>query len=563
MLVDGELGQEVNTYLETCESWGFSGAVLAQKGGKVIVRKGYGLARWHNNQPNSPTILFHLGQTSMHITAAAILLLESQGKLDTSASIAEYLPNVPKKHEDITVYDVLTHTSGFPSDGRSATGGSREDAHQNIMKGERKRKAGKAFELYENGYAMLLLIVEQVTQESFEEWVDENLFKPNGLKYTFFAKTMGMDEATLSAEYYTSRVVRNFSRSWTNRAANGVMTSVADLAIWCNALFAGKVLPPASLERMLTAHKGEYGCGWSITNSAGGRKVIQHGGTAGSWNSFIRYFPEDDVLILVLTNRPGWHQQVAWGISGLVLDEPNNTPPLPETIALSDAQASEFCGIWEDKGRRIVVQQEGDAFSIGCLDATTKSAVQGDPPTKPEKAPPKQKVIDEFAKLGMEMVTNLCNDDVSLIEQLKPPLATASWPQEVLSKSWPEHLARWGAVQDQELLTAFSDPQTTWIYVYVRLTHEKALRTVKIAFYGGRLKFIDLGGTDFHYQTTMLPIEKRILTSFDGLTEPPAILKLIGKGKSRKLELIPRDGKKIKLKLVKSFPNDNGKPEKL
>ncbi|NQU47483.1 MAG: beta-lactamase family protein [Planctomycetes bacterium] len=549
-LVDSELGTKVDAYLEECEALGFSGAVLVQKEQKVIVRKGYGKARWDTDAANSPIMLYDIASASKQITAAAILLLESQGKLDTTASIAKYLPDVPKQHKDITVYHLLTHTSGFPRNWPTGSGQDMEKALVNYFKAERKRKAGKKFEYYNGGYAMLAMIVEHVTKQKFEEWVDLNLFKPNGMKHTYFAETMGMDEAFLSAGYHSRKLTTSYIRGWGYRGMGGVVTSVADLALWCNALFSGKVLPPKALEKMLTPYKDQYGGGWYIFTTKGGRKVIQHGGSAPSFESYIRYFPEDDLLVLVLTNRPGWHWQVAWEIPGIVLNEPMDTPSLPEAIALSESKSAAFCGTWESKGRRIVVRQNGNGFSIAPLDSASKQVLLGMKSTKSEKDWPNDSEIQQSRKMGMDIVSNLQLGDVSIIEKHKTGYVPERWPSDILNTYWPKLLERWGKVKKQELLTAYYNPETKWNHVWVRLVLEKATRSVEICFFNDRIKILDLNAPEFPYLTSMVPIEGDVLTSFDYQATPPATLKLSGKGKSRKLELKSRGGEKIKFTLV-------------
>ncbi|MBC8404852.1 MAG: beta-lactamase family protein [Planctomycetes bacterium] len=549
-LVASELGTQVDAYLEECEALGFSGAVLVQKDKKVIVRKGYGKARWDTDAPNSPIMLYDIASASKQITAAAILLLESQGKLDTSASIAEYLPNVPKKHKDITVYHLLTHTSGFPRNGPSGSGQDMEKALEKYFQGERKSKGGKKFEYYNGGYAMLAMIVERVAKQKFEEWVDANLFKPIGMKHTYFAETMGMDEAFLSARYHSRDLTTNYIRGWGYRGMGGVVTSVADLAIWCNALFSGEVLPPEALEKMLTPYKDKYGGGWYIFTTDGGRKVIQHGGTSPGFQSYIRYFPEDDLLVLVLTNRAGWHWQVAWGIPGIVLNEPVNTPPLPETVELSKSKAAAFSGTWESKGRRIVVRQNENGFSIAPLDPDSKLALMGDEIHKPDKDSPKDSEVEASGKMGMDIISGLQLGDVSIIKRQMAGYIPKRWPDDILNDYWPKLLERWGKVEEQELLTAYYDPETKWNTVWVRLVMGKASRSVQICFFHDRIKILDLNAPEFPYLTTMVPIRDNILTSFDYQTTPPATLILSGKGKSRKLEMKSRNGEKIKFKLV-------------
>jgi CubicO group peptidase (beta-lactamase class C family) len=93
----------------------FIGSVLVARDNQVLLSKGYGSANLEWNIPNSPTTKFRLGSITKQFTAAAILLLEEQGKLKIEDPINKYLPDAPPAWDKITIYHMLTHTSGIPS----------------------------------------------------------------------------------------------------------------------------------------------------------------------------------------------------------------------------------------------------------------------------------------------------------------------------------------------------------------------------------------------------------------------------------------------------------------
>src|SRR5262245_33949170 len=94
----------------------FMGSVLVAKNGKVIFSKSYGMADLEWSVPNSPTTRFNIASMTKQFTAAAILLLEDRGKLKTNDSVKKYLPDAPSAWDKITIYHLLTHTSGIPED---------------------------------------------------------------------------------------------------------------------------------------------------------------------------------------------------------------------------------------------------------------------------------------------------------------------------------------------------------------------------------------------------------------------------------------------------------------
>src|SRR5215831_9906135 len=94
----------------------FMGSVLVAKSGKVIFSKSYGMADLEWSVPNSPTTKFNIASMTKQFTAASILLLEDRGKLKTDDLVKKYLPDAPESWDKITIYHLLTHTSGISDD---------------------------------------------------------------------------------------------------------------------------------------------------------------------------------------------------------------------------------------------------------------------------------------------------------------------------------------------------------------------------------------------------------------------------------------------------------------
>src|ERR1700687_497582 len=93
----------------------FMGTVLVVKDGKPLINEGYGSADLEWKLPNTPSVKFRLGSLTKQFTAAGILLLEERGKLKVEDPIGKYLPDAPEAWQKITIYNLLTHTSGIPS----------------------------------------------------------------------------------------------------------------------------------------------------------------------------------------------------------------------------------------------------------------------------------------------------------------------------------------------------------------------------------------------------------------------------------------------------------------
>src|SRR6516225_11395336 len=93
----------------------FMGSVLVARGGQVLLSKGYGSANLEWEIPNSPNTKFRLGSITKQFTAASILALEERGKLKVDDPVKQYLPDAPAAWDRITIFNLLTHTSGIPN----------------------------------------------------------------------------------------------------------------------------------------------------------------------------------------------------------------------------------------------------------------------------------------------------------------------------------------------------------------------------------------------------------------------------------------------------------------
>src|SRR6185369_2736899 len=157
----------------------FMGSVLVASKGKIIFSNGYSMADLEWNVPNSPTTRFNIASMTKQFTAAAILLLEDRGKLKTDDLVKKYLPAAPASWEKITIYHLLTHTSGISDDAAKYVPGSPDkldfnDTQLNFQAGERWS--------YSNlGYIVLGYLLERISGQTYAQFVEQNIFKPLGM----------------------------------------------------------------------------------------------------------------------------------------------------------------------------------------------------------------------------------------------------------------------------------------------------------------------------------------------------------------------------------------------
>src|SRR4026209_1556284 len=169
----------------------FNGAVLVAENGKVIYRKGLGLANMEWNIPNTPETRFRLGSITKQFTATLILQLVEQGKIKLDGKLSDYLPDYRKDvGEKVTIHQLLNHTSGIPS--YTGLPGFFNEVSRNPYKVDEfvKQYASKDLEFepgskfsYNNsGYLLLGAIIEKVTGKPYEQVLKEKIFEPLGMK---------------------------------------------------------------------------------------------------------------------------------------------------------------------------------------------------------------------------------------------------------------------------------------------------------------------------------------------------------------------------------------------
>ena len=167
----------------------FMGTVLVAQDGKVLLDKGYGFANLEWDIPNTPTTKFRLGSITKQFTAASILLLEERGKLKVEDPVKKYMPDAPAAWDKITIFHVLTHTSGIPSftgfpdyESREAQAMTPEKLVEWFRDKPLEFEPGTKWNYSNSGYVLLGYLIEKISGQSYSDFVQQNIFTPLGMK---------------------------------------------------------------------------------------------------------------------------------------------------------------------------------------------------------------------------------------------------------------------------------------------------------------------------------------------------------------------------------------------
>jgi len=269
-------------------------ALAVARGGKIVYKKGYGLANIEEGVPITPQTVFDIGSTSKQFTSASILLLEKQGKLSVQDDVRKYLPEIPDYGHKITILHLLNHTSGlrdyltlFDLAGVNTDSVTTDDDALAII----ARQKALNFEpgsdwLYSNsGFFLLSVIVKRVSGKSLREFAAENIFEPLEMKHTVFRNehTQLVPNRALAYDPKEGGYVLNVS--YFEQTGDGaVHTSVEDLLKWDENFYSGKLGGEAFLNEI--QEPGKLNSGKTLDYAKGlfvgryrGLRFVDHGGS--------------------------------------------------------------------------------------------------------------------------------------------------------------------------------------------------------------------------------------------------------------------------------------------
>ncbi len=294
-----------------------SASVAVVQGGKLVYTHAYGRAHIDPDKPASPDMRYSIGSISKQFTAAAILILQEQGKLKLDDPVGKYVPGLTRGDE-VTIRQILSHTSGYqdywPEDYLMKPMEQPTTA-QAILEGWAKKpldfEPGTQWQYSNTNYVIAGLIVEKVSGQKLMDFLGEHIFHPLNMRSVW-----NSDEAKLTQTDATPyiryalgplRQAPKEGRGWMFAAGELAMTA-HDLALWDESLIARRLLKPESYQEMFTEVKlkdgkgTHYGLGVD-TGDLDGHKDISHGGEVTGFVADNEVLIDDGVAVAVLTNH--------------------------------------------------------------------------------------------------------------------------------------------------------------------------------------------------------------------------------------------------------------------
>ncbi len=294
-----------------------SASIAVVQDGKLVYTHAYGMAHLDPVIKATPEMRYSIGSVSKQFTAAAILILQEQGKLKLDDVVGKYVPGLTRGNE-VTIRQILSHTSGYqdywPEDYLMTPMMKPETAQQILDTWAKKPldfEPGTQWQYSNTNYVIAGLIVEKVSGEKLMAFLGEHIFHPLGMKSVW-----NSDESKLTTTDATAyirsalgplRTAPKEGRGWMFAAGELAMTP-HDLALWDQSMIAETVLKPESYKAMFTEIKTKdgkgthYGLGVQLRDN-NGRREIEHGGEVTGFVSDNAVLVDDGVAVAVTTNH--------------------------------------------------------------------------------------------------------------------------------------------------------------------------------------------------------------------------------------------------------------------
>lgn len=337
--------EKIQRYLSDLEQVGFMGSVMVVRNGDVLVSKGYGFADVEKQIKNSPTTAFDIGSLTKQFTAAAILALEQDGKLSTGDSLSKYFNNIPDDKKSITVHDLLRHQSGLVSNvGKDFEKITEQEFLKKVFSSKLLFPVGTDFSYSNVGYSLLAMIVEKVSNQTYETYLYEHLWKPAQMESTGYSRP-AFDKSRIAVGYDRDgkRWGKPNEKEWNGAAPylhlkgnGGVLSTTEDLHKWHNALVGNRILSEAAKQKMyqprLRPHEDStlyYAYGWDVSRTTRNTQQVWHNGTNRIFYADFLRLLDDSVVVIFFSNKSNQNFNNASFEIARIIFNANFSPEIP------------------------------------------------------------------------------------------------------------------------------------------------------------------------------------------------------------------------------------------
>jgi len=340
-------------------------SIVVLKDGKPVKVKGYGTANLELDARATPGTVYQIGSVSKQFIAAAILLLNKDGKVGLDDAVSKYIEDAPLSWQGITVRHLLTHTSGLIRDTADLQSKAQSDIE--AIRGAYALpllfKPGEKLQYSNVGYFTLAEIITRASGKPWPQFIHERIFAPLGMDATRTTTIEDLVANRANGYQWVDGKYQNAPDLPGVRPSGAFLSTVLDMARWDAALHSDTLLSSRQRELMWTPVKlndgtpQSYGFGWEISK-VGEHRLIHHAGTMPGFRADISRYVDDGVTVVVLTNAFGaLPEKISGGVAALYIP---GLQPKRHAVKMSAAALDAFTGEYRiSQGVLTISRSEG------------------------------------------------------------------------------------------------------------------------------------------------------------------------------------------------------------
>ena len=292
---------------------GFSGVILVAQGLQVLLRQAAGFGDREHNVRNTAETQFNLESVTKQFTAAAIMTLVEDGKVALIDPISKFYRSSPAAWRDVTVKHLLTHSSGISdywvrhwqdNPPRTSEFQSPEGLIQRSLADPLAFAPGTRFQYSNVGYALLGVVIEYASGESYGTFLKNRIFDPLNMRNTGYGGTLPLNgyRRSAAADAKPGDLISTGPQNLSSLGGfGGIYSTIDDMLIWSRALEGDLILGRKSRDAMFTDYGFNYGFGWRFAPKFG-QKLIWHTGAGDNFTAIFDRFPVEQLTVIAMSN---------------------------------------------------------------------------------------------------------------------------------------------------------------------------------------------------------------------------------------------------------------------
>ena len=370
----------------------FNGNVMVIKNGKIIYQQALGYADYNTKRALDNNSVFELASVSKQFTAMGILICKERGLLSLDDNVKKFFPGLP--YDNITVRNLLTHTSGLPSyedEFKKDWDHKKIAFNKDVIDMLEKLhdtlffKPGTKWKYSNTGYAMLASIIEKVSGMSYNDFMAKNIFQPLGMSQTFVYNTR-RSTGKIPSDYALGFVYSDSLKKYVlpdsspkydyvyyldGIVGDGcVNTTTGDLFKWDQALYGNKLVSKASLDEMLSPQMqmsprdptSFYGFGVMVEPKSDNGKIISHSGSWPGYATNITRMVDSSETIVILSNNETNPALLNAGIESILANQPLLMPYEHKEVKIDTAVLDRYVGKYSAFLTLVLIKKDGKLY---------------------------------------------------------------------------------------------------------------------------------------------------------------------------------------------------------